>query len=138
LGSKVGSGVSNAAFGDGAGNQRLTVSAYVIKNGDLGCFLRGTSPTQVAQMIQGVTSRGNRLSVKIPKNLQEPVPGVTTGITLLTVNFKATTLIGKAGNRKTIGILQTTRCVRNKWKFTFTDVYRGGATKSDTQIIRCS
>lgn len=134
-GSKVGSGVSNAAFGEGGGNQRLTVTAYVIKNGDLGFFLRGTDPTQVAQMIQGVTSNGNRLSVKIPQNLQEPVPGVTTGITLLTVNFKAITRL-RGGRR--IGILQTTGCKNRQWKFGFVDVYRGGATKRDTDIVRCT
>lgn len=89
-------------------------------------------------MIQGVTSRGNRLSVKIPANLQEPVPGVTTGITLLTVNFKGTTAIGRGRNRKTIGILQTTGCKNNQWKFTQQDVYRGGSKKSDTDIVRCS
>lgn len=136
-GSKVGSGVSNAAFGDGAGNQQLAVTAYVIKNGDLGFFLRGSTPTQVAQMIQGVTSRGNRLSVKIPRNLQEPVPNVTTGITLLTVNFKGTTKIGKGRKRKTIGILHTTGCKNSKWKFTQVDVYRGGQKKSDTDTVAC-
>lgn len=114
------------------------MTAYVIKNGDLGFFLKGSDPVQIAQMIQGVTSRGNRLSVKIPPNLQEPVMGVTTGITLLTVNFKGTTQIGRRGNRRTIGILQTMGCKNNKWKFTQQDVYRGGQKKSDTDTVRCT
>ena len=133
-GSKIGSGKSIAKAGGGGITQNLTVTAFVIKNGDLGFFLRGTTPVTVAEMIQGVTSKRRQLNVKIPSNLQEPVDSVTTGITLLQTKLGGTARI----NGKRRGLLETTGCgTRNRWLFTFKNVYRGGGSNSDSDTPKC-
>lgn len=131
-GSKVGAGLSTALAGDGAITQKLVVTAFVIKNGDIGFFLKGSVPVAVAQMIQGVTST-RKLSVKIPPNLQQPLMGVKTGIVLLQVKFKGSAKY--AG--KTHGILETTGCKGKSWSFTEEDVYDDGGRNKDTDTARC-
>ncbi len=131
-GSKVGSGTSRAQFNDGAAEQKLIVTAFVIKNGDIGFFLKNDGGAAVNEMIQGNTVGGNKLNVKIPPQIQEPFPGLATGITLLKVNFRGTVRV----KGKKIGILQTTGCKAGKWKFTETNVYRDGR-KSDTDTVNC-
>ncbi len=132
-GSKVGSGTSQAKFNEGAATQNLNVTAFVIKNGDIGFFLKSVGGAAVNEMIVGNTVNGNKLNVKIPPQIQEPLPGLITGITLLKVNFKGTTTV----RGKKIGILHTTGCVNKRWKFTETNIYRDGKN-TDTDTVRCT
>ena len=90
----------------------------MIKNGDLGIFLKDLPPktTDVDQMIQGVTSQGNKLSVKIPTNLQS-VAGVAVGLELLTFKLSGTTKV----KGKTYGVVQSRGCPKDRvWRFTET------------------
>ena len=132
-GSKVGSGTSKAKVNKGQAEQNLIVTAFVIKNGDIGFFLKNDGGATVNQMIVGNTVNGNKLNVKIPPEIQEPFPGLPTGITLLKVNFRGTTMV----KGKKIGILATTGCVRGKWKFTQVNIYRDGRN-SDTDTVKCT
>jgi len=131
-GSKVGSGTSKAKVNRGAAEQNLVVTAFVIKNGDIGFFLKNVGGATVNEMIVGNTVGGNKLNVKIPPQIQEPFPGLPTGITLLEVNFKGTTKV----KGKRIGILETTGCKNGRWKFTFVNIYRDGKN-SDTDTVNC-
>lgn len=130
-GSKVGSGSSQALAANGGLTQNLAVRAYVIKNGNVGFFIQGSKPVAVAQMLEGKVS-GRKLNVVIPSSVQEPVPGVATGITLLKVSFKGSAKVGK----KKIGILETTGCKGRKWTFKVTNRYRDGS-KSATDSVKC-
>lgn len=139
-GSKVGAGKSVAKGGadeskpSGPSNgitERIDVTAHVIKNGNIGFLLEG-EPVQVnPSMIVGV-ARGRKLNVKIPKTVQEPVPGVATGIELLQVKFNGRTRV----KGKRIGILQTTGCSNRRWKLTFTNIFRSGR-QSNSDTVRC-
>ena len=132
-GSRVGGGTSKAKVNNGGAEQNLTVDAYVIKNGDIGFFLKNVGGATVNEMIQGNTVGGNKLNVKIPPQIQEPFPGLPTGITLLEVAFKGKVKV----KGKTIGILSTHGCKTGKWKFTETNIYRDGV-KSDTDTVKCT
>ena len=134
-GSKVGSGTSIAKVNDGASTQKLFVTAYVIENGDIGFFLKNDGGATVNQMIVGNTVKGFKLNVKIPREIQEPFPGLPTGISLLKVNFKGSVRV----KGKPIGILSTIGCPKSKkWRFTEVNVYRGGASNKDTDTVRCT
>jgi len=136
-GSKIGEGVSIAKGADGGVVQTLDIDAYVIKNGDLGFFLNSRPEGEVVaidQMIQGQTFGGNKLNVKIPENLQEPLDGVEVGITKLTTKFTGKTRV----KGKTIGIFESRGCPSSKrWRFTETFVYRGRATNKDSDTAPC-
>ena len=135
-GSRVGGGKSTAKGADGAITQNLDVDAYVIKNGDLGIFLKDLPPkvTDVDQMIQGVTSNGNKLSVKIPTNLQS-VAGVEVGLELLTFKLSGTVKV----KGKTYGVVQSRGCPKSRvWGFTETSVYKGGGRNSDSYATKCN
>ena len=132
-GSKVGSGTSKAKVNKGGAEQNLVVTAFVIKNGDIGFFLKNDGGASVNEMIVGNTVGGNKLNVKIPPQIQEPFPGLPTGITLLEVKFGGKIKV----KGKNVGILDTTGCKNKKWKFTETNVYRDGK-KSDSDTVKCS
>lgn len=143
-GSKVGSGTSRAKVNNGAAEQKLIVTAFVLKagdalptggktkNGDIGFFLKNDGGAATNEMIVGSTPGGTKLNVKIPPQIQEPFPNLPTGISLLEVNFGGTI---KAKGKK-IGILSTTACKNKKWKFTEVNIYRDGK-KSDSDTVAC-
>jgi len=141
-GSKVGNGKSIAKGGadetkpSGSNNgitETIVVTAHVIESGDLGFFLDGKPVTIRPSMIRGVVS-GRKLNVKIPPTVQEPVPGVATGIELLQFKLNGTTRI----KGKRIGVIQTTACPRGgQWKLAFTNVFRGGARKTSRDNAAC-
>ena len=141
-GSKVGSGKSIAKGGadeskpSGPSNgitETIVVTAHVIKNGNLGFFLDGKPVTIRPSMIQGKVS-GRKLNVGIPPTVQEPVPGVASGIERL--QFK---LNGKAPIKgKSTAIVQTTGCFAKEFKLNFTNVFRGGAKKTSTDSVKCT
>ena len=133
-GSKIGSGTSVVKGAGGAVTRTLLVTAFVIENGDLGFFIKnkaGESP-QVNEMIPGATPRPNKINVKIPDTVQEPIEGVPTGIELLKFKLSATATV----KGKTIAIAQTTGCKRGKWKFSVENVYRDGK-QSEPDTVNC-
>ncbi|MBA3358460.1 MAG: hypothetical protein H0U20_03270 [Thermoleophilaceae bacterium] len=141
-GSKVGTGKSIAKGGadeskpSGPNNgitETIVVTAHVIKNGNIGFFLDGKPVTIRPSMIQGKVD-GRKLNVIIPPTVQEPVPGVATGIELLTTKFNGTTRI----KGKRVGILATTGCFNKRWKLSFTNVFRGGARDTNSDTVRCT
>jgi hypothetical protein len=133
-GSKVGEGRVIAEGAEGAIERTLFVTAFVIKNGDLGFFIQnkpGESPT-INEMIQGATSKGYKINIKIPATIQEPIEGVPTGINELSFTLKGTTRI----KGKTTSIVQNIGCARKKWKFTLVNIYRDGKN-TDTDTVNC-
>lgn len=141
-GSKIGSGKSIAKGGadetkpSGSTNgitETIVVTAHVIENGDLGFFLDGKPVTIRPSMIRGKVS-GRKLIVVIPPTVQEPVPGVVTGIERLQFKLNATARI----KGKRTGIVATNDCSGGKWILAFTNVFRGGARDTNTDTVRCS
>jgi hypothetical protein len=131
-GSKVGTGSSQAKAGNGSITQNLALTAHVIKNGNIGFFLNGSTPVQTQVMLESKV-KGRQLNTAIPPNVQEPVPGFPTGITLLKVKFNGKTKIkGHA-----TGILESKGCKNKEWEFTITNVYRDGS-KKDSDSVACS
>ena len=141
-GSKVGNGRSLAKGGadetkpSGPNNgitETIVVTAHVIENGNLGFFLDGKPVTIRPSMIQGKVS-GRRLNVVIPPTVQEPVPGVATGIELLQFKLNGTARI----KGKRTSVIQTTACAGRKWTLSFTNVFRGGARETNKDISSCT
>ena len=141
-GSKVGNGKAIAKGGadeskpSSSSNgitETIVVTAHVIQSGDIGFFLDGKPVTIRPSMIRGKV-RGRKLNVKIPPTVQEPVPGVATGIELLQFKLKGTTRI----KGKRVAIIQTTACPRGRqWRLNFTNVFRGGVKKTSRDNAAC-
>jgi hypothetical protein len=140
-GSKIGTGASQAKAG--AITQNLGISAHVLTNGNVGFFLSGASPVAVAVMLEGKVS-GRTINVAIPANIQEPIPGLATGITLLKVSFTGKTKVLKTvkkGKKKvkrnvTMGVIESTGCAGGKWTVNVTDTYRDGS-KNVSASAKC-
>jgi hypothetical protein len=141
-GSKVGNGKAIAKGGadetkpSGPSNgitETIVVTAHVIENGNLGFFLDGKPVTIRPSMIQGKVV-GRKLNVGIPPTVQEPVPGVVTGIERL--QFK---LVGTARIKgKRTGIVQTEACPSGgQWRLNFTNVFRDGVRKTSKDNAAC-
>jgi hypothetical protein len=129
-GSKVGSGHVTAVAGNGSLVEEIDLTAFVTTGGNLGLFLKATSPVPLGVMLEGKVN-GRTIDVAIPNNIQEPVPGIATGIK--TLRFK---LSGKAKIRgKSRGIVETTSC-SGGWKAKVTNVLRDG-TVTDSPSAKC-
>jgi hypothetical protein len=131
-GSKVGSGSSQAKAGNGSITQNLALTAHVIKNGNIGFFLNGSTPVQTQVMLESKV-KGRQLNTAIPQNVQEPVPGFATGITLLKVKFNGKNKI----KGEQVGVLESKGCKGHKWTFEITNVYRDGQ-KKDSDTAPCN
>jgi hypothetical protein len=130
-GSKVGFGSSQAKAGNGSITQNLALTAHVIKNGNIGFFLNGSTPVQTQVMLEAKV-KGHKLNTAIPPNVQEPVPGFATGITLLKVTFNGKTKV----KGHPMGVLESNGCKGKQWKITIQDVYRDGV-KTDSDTVAC-
>jgi hypothetical protein len=136
-GSKVGTGSATALVGGSPGEpaptttETLKVTAF---NGPGGkkyeLYLDGDSPAVIKQAIEGTLSTatgdfGYALTVEIPPNLQQPVPGVyaplvdfsvKTGGTLTKTKTKR--VKGKKRKIKTkINYIETIGCTGGSWKY---------------------
>jgi hypothetical protein len=130
-GSKIGKGHVTALGGNGAVVEEIDLTAFVTSGGGLGLFLDADQPVSVKTMLEGKV-RGRTIDVVIPANIQEPVPGVPTGIRTLTF-----TLNGKAKVKgKTRGVLESSGCSGGKWTGKVTNVMRTG-TVTDTASVTC-
>jgi hypothetical protein len=138
-GSRIGKGHVKASNSNettgGKINEEIDLTAYVLTDGSLGLWLEATQPVQITTMLVGKISKKNtKISVHIPNNVQEPVPGVPTGIEVL--NFSVT---GKTKSKgKTYGALSSIGCKRKKWTVKTTSLYRDGGRKTDSASSRCS
>jgi hypothetical protein len=130
-GSKIGSGHVTALGGPTGGIvEEIDLTAFVTTGGNLGLFLKATTPVPLGVMLEGKVN-GRTIDVAIPKNIQEPIAGVPTGIK--TLNF---TLSGKAKiGGKSRGIVETTSC-SGTWKAKVTNVLRDG-TLTDSPSVKC-
>lgn len=130
---RVGSGTARgAAIGQ---VQNLKVTAYNGPKSTILLHVTGATPLQIDSVIVGTLSRssgvyGYKLTVPIPENLQQPVPGVyatlTSFITTVRGQRKGTPYVGLkgcSGGR-----------LRFKGVFTFSD----NSVKTATDSVRCS
>jgi hypothetical protein len=142
-GSRVGKVRVIAKGAGGRITQILNGTVYVIKPrggsanasqaaAGLGFWITSTQPVAIAQFLPGkVNHRTGVLNVSIPRNLQEPVAGVPTGIEDLTASISGKDPRGG-------GLLVSTGCRRSKrLPFKITSVNRDGRT-SDSASIRCA
>jgi hypothetical protein len=129
-GSKVGSGHVTAVAGNGSLVEEIDLTAFVTTRGNLGLFLKATSPVPLGVMLEGKV-KGRTINVAIPTNIQEPVRGIPTGIK--TLRFK---LSGKAKiGGKSRGVIETTGCA-GSWKAQVTNVLRDG-TVTESASAKC-
>jgi hypothetical protein len=131
-GSKVGSGHVTAIANGGSFVEEIDVSVFVTSTADLGLFLDATSPIPIQTMLVGAVSSGRNISINIPQNIQEPVPGVPSAITKLKTSINGT--IKRKGKKR--GVIESFGCSR-AWTLAFTDVLRDGSLK-DSDFARCS
>lgn len=130
-GSKVGSGHVTALGGPTGGIvEEIDLTAFVTTGGNLGLFLKATTPVPLGVMLEGKVN-GRTIDVTIPNNIQEPVPGVATGIKSLRFTLSGKSKIGG----KTRGIVETTSC-SGSWKAKVTNVLRDG-TLTDSPSAKC-
>jgi hypothetical protein len=100
--------------------EEIDLTAFVTTGGNLGLFLKAVTPVPLGVMLEGRV-KGRTIDVAIPTNIQEPVPGVPTGIK--TLRFK---LAGKAKiGGKSRGIVESTGC-SGSWKAQVTNMLRDG------------
>jgi hypothetical protein len=129
-GSRVGSGV---AAGTALGlTENLTVKAWNGPGGNkLELLVDGSTPLQIHSVIEGVLSKdsapyGNKLSVHVPENLQQPAPGAYATL----VQFDTT--INKVLGSKKRPYVGINSCKTKKMAFGVDYVYTDG-TKSNTK-----
>lgn len=104
-------------------------------------FVEGTSPLRIQSNIKATLRKlrsstySYRLDVPIPKNLQEPAPGVPVAIT----NFDVTVDRERVRSRgKTYGYVESTSCPSNRrWKFKGVFEYTTGQRATVTDTVRC-
>jgi hypothetical protein len=130
---RVGSGTARgAAIGQ---VQNLKVTAYNGPKSTILLHVTGATPLQIDSVIVGTLSRssgayGSRLTVPIPENLQQPVPGVFATLTSF-----ITTVRGQRHGTPYVGLKGCSGGrLRFKGTFTFTD----NSVKTATDTVRCS
>jgi hypothetical protein len=134
-GSKVASGKTNVDALGGKIKRTLLLEAYMLTDGNMGAFVQtaaGQAPA-VKRMEVGKVS-GRTWNVAIDKVVQEPVPGIPTGIRTLDFGFKNAKAKVKG---KTIGFAQSTGCSGGSWTYTVQNTYRDGKGKPATDKVKC-
>ena len=132
-GSKVGSG---SAQGKALGQtQNLKVSAFNGPNNQLLLHVTGSAPLQidsviVAKLSKGSGKYGSKLTVPIPKNLQEPVPGVFATLTSFVTSVK--------GTAKGVPYVGLKGCTGGKLNFAGDYTFTDGSKQSVTMTSKCS
>ena len=127
-GSKVGKG-NVVAEATGA-TENLSVQAFVTTKGSLGLFLVG-EPLPIAKMLDS-TVKGRVINVKIPTDIQQPLPGVKSAIETLKFGLTGTTKV----KGKSQGIIQSTGCSGKKWTLKFENIVEGGKL-TDSKSVAC-
>lgn len=131
--SRIGSGHVTATGGDGAFVEEIDVRAYVTTGGDLGLWLNATQPLPINEMLVGEVSRGRRIEVGIPTNIQEPLTGVKSSIRRLAFGLNKTVRV----DGEPMGVVQSIGCpAGRRWLLAFQNVYQHGST-TDSDTSRC-
>lgn len=137
-GSIIGKG---KASGDATGGITQDDLTIVVANGGkstVNMFVEGRSPLRIQSNIEAKIKRvsgkyGIRLTVPIPKNLQEPAPGVAVAIT----NFEVKVGKSRKIKGKTRGIIEITRCDKGKWSGEGTFEYTNAPDIKESRTIKC-
>jgi hypothetical protein len=130
-GAIVGKGHVTALGGNGAIVEEIDVTAFVTEAGDLGLFLKADVPVALRAALNGKVT-GQKISVAIPSNIQEPVPGVPTAIKSLRFTLSGKTKV----DGKTRGIIESNAPAK-RWTLKLTNVMRDGSlTDSATVAAR--
>ncbi len=132
-GSKVGSG---SAVGNALGQtQNLKVSAFNGPNSTLNLHVTGSAPLAIDSVIVGKLGKssgkyGTKLSVTIPANLQQPLPGVFATLTSFITTIDKKTSKGKPY----VGLKG---CTKKKLNFKGNFVFTDGTKASATDTVAC-
>ena len=127
-GSRIGSGnVDAQALST---TEKITVTAYVLTNGNLGLWLEGT-PLPLNTMLEGKVKK-QVITVAIPVEIQQPVPGVPSSIRTLAFGLNGKTKV----KGKTRGVIESVGCTGGKWKLKFQNVVTDGSL-SDSRSVNC-
>jgi len=135
-GSKVGSGFAHGNV-RGVGGEDLTVKAFNGPGGNkLELLLDGSSPLTIHEVIEGVLSSdvapyGKKLTVNIPADLQEPVPGAKVELLEFDTTINAVTGTKK---RPYVGI---NSCRDKAISFGIDYTFQDGSTKSAQTTTTC-
>lgn len=98
-----------------------TILFYLVQTDPAGNEL--TSGIQ-AVLTGNLTNKGRKLSIEIPDNLRQPLPGLNATLTGIKATF-----FGKAGSHY---LVSSTGCTKRKWKVGSTLVF---ATRSDNKPV---
>lgn len=123
-GSAIGKGHVTATAGDGGIKSEIDVTAYVTKSGDLGLWLSTNTPLPIHQMLIGKVSKGRVIKVAIPSNIQQPLVGVKSAISLLRFSL-------------TRGVVSTGCPASKNWTLKFQNVYDDGGSATATAKAPC-
>jgi hypothetical protein len=127
-GSKVGTGSALALVGGSPGEpaptttETLKVTAYNGGSGKYELWLDGDTPANIKQALEGTLSTATgdfawKLTVPIPANLQQPVPGLFAPVIDFKVNTGATITKKKGRKKVKYNYIETTGCTGGSWKF---------------------
>jgi hypothetical protein len=123
-GSAIGKGHVTATAGDGGIKSEIDVTAYVTKSGDLGLWLSTNTPLPIHQMLIGKVSKARTIKVAIPSNIQQPLVGVKSAISLLRFSL-------------TRGVVSTGCPASKHWSLKFQNVYDDGGSATATATAPC-
>jgi hypothetical protein len=123
-GSAIGKGHVTATAGDGGIKSEIDVTAYVTKSGDLGLWLSTNTPLPIHQMLIGKVSKSRVIKVAIPSNIQQPLVGVKSAISLLRFSLARAVV--------------STGCPASKhWSLKFQNVYDDGGSATASATAPC-
>jgi hypothetical protein len=132
-GSIIGSGKASGLAPGPITQDDLKITAVNGGKSTVNLFVEGSSPLRIQSNIEGKISSasgdyGLKLALDVPKNLQEPAPGVPVAITLFSVKIQKTMKI----KGKTRGIIESTNCKGGTWKSKGDFRYANGAPALST------
>jgi hypothetical protein len=131
----VGSGHVNAVTGNGTLPVEFDLTVVVVRNGNLGFFLKNTRPFGFTVLLQAKI-KGSTIRIEIPKNVQEP-GGLKTAILDLRATLGKSVSVGKGKRRRQLGLLQTTGCVNKSWPVRVTNEYVGRQSLASSFALSC-
>src|SRR4029079_11294466 len=122
--SAIGKGHVTANAGDGGIKSEIDVTPYVTKSGDLGLWLATNAPLPIHQMLIGKVTNSRIVKVAIPSNIQQPLVGVKSAITVMNFSLKR-------------GVVSTGCGAGKKWALKFQNVYDDGGSATATPKAPC-
>jgi hypothetical protein len=132
----VGSGHVSAVTGNGTLPVEFDLTIVVVRNGNLGFFVRMTRPFTLAALLPAKI-KGSTIRIEIPPNVQAPA-GLKTAILDLRATFGKSVSVGKGKRRRQVRLLETTGCVNRRWPVRVTNEYVGRQSLSSSFSLRCN